>query len=383
MMSLAIGINLLPVFLTNLSSTFDGSAGLSKEELGRLGGICFSGLVLGILVAGPLADRCGPKLFTIVGNGAIAVSLAGMAMAPNYLWLAIALFILGFGAGILDMILSPVVAALNPEQRSAAMNWLHSFYCVGAVVTILAGTLALNFNFGWRHACLVLIPLPFTLLLIFVFLDFPLLVAETAGQPSRIPLRRLLAEPWFRATLVAIFLGGATELGMAQWLPAFAETTLRFPQWTGGAALLLFSVFMALGRMSLGSLSHRLNPFIAMAWCCVCSVVLFIIGSFSPNRNLALLACILVGFTGSALWPTLLAVAADRFPSGGATMFAALAALGNAGGIFMPWLVGFVGDLAGLRWGLAVSALAPLLLWPLVLHLKTGATTTRSVPAIV
>ena len=52
-------------------------------------------------------------------------------------------------------------------------------------------------------------------------------------------------------------------------------------------------------------------------------------------------------------------------------MFAALAALGNAGGIVMPWVVGWIGDLSSLRWGLAVSALAPLLMLPLVLVLKS------------
>ena len=52
-------------------------------------------------------------------------------------------------------------------------------------------------------------------------------------------------------------------------------------------------------------------------------------------------------------------------------MFAALAAVGNAGGIVMPWVVGWIGDLSSLRWGLAVSALAPLLMLPLVLVLKS------------
>ena len=47
-MSLAIGVNLLPVFLTSLSLTFGGQDGLSQEQLGRLGAISFIGLVLGI-----------------------------------------------------------------------------------------------------------------------------------------------------------------------------------------------------------------------------------------------------------------------------------------------------------------------------------------------
>jgi fucose permease len=79
---------------------------------------------------------------------------------------------------------------------------------------------------------------------------------------------------------------------------------------------------------------------------------------------------VVVGLTGSFLWPTLLAVAADRFPEGGASMFGALAALGNAGGIVMPWLVGWIADRSDLSWGLAVSAVAPAAMVPLVLAMR-------------
>lgn len=269
MMSLSIGLNLLPVFLTTLSTLYGGAAGLSQEQLGRLGALSFSGLVVGVLITGPLADRWGPKVFAQIGNALIGVSLAAAAFAPSYAALGGALFILGLGAGILDMVLSPVVAALNPARRAAAMNWLHSFYCVGAVVTILAGMVALRLGLGWRAACLGLMVLPWGLLLAFAPLRFPALVAEE----QRKSVRELIKEKWFVAALVAIFLGGATELGMAQWLPAYAETELGYPTWMAALSLLLFSVAMALGRMVIGLAGTRLQPFKIMAWGCTLSVL--------------------------------------------------------------------------------------------------------------
>lgn len=366
MMSLAIGLNLLPVFLTTLSVTYGGADGLTQEQLGRLGAISFAGLVVGILITGPLADRWGAKPFAQLGNALIAVGLVAAALAPDYTWLGAALFLFGLGAGVIDMVLSPVVAALNPTRRAAAMNWLHSFYCVGAGVTIIVGTLALQAGFGWRTACLILLPLPVGLLLAFVPLQFPAL--SVAG--GRLKLRTLLRRGWFLFALAGIFLGGATELGMAQWLPAYAETSLGFPAWAGGAALLAFSIAMAAGRMVVGAMGPRWNPFRVMAWGCGTSVLLFLAASFLPVPAFALAACIAVGFTGSCLWPTMLAVTADRYPEGGATMYGALGAFGNMGGICMPWVVGWVADHADLHWGLAVSALAPALMLPLVLGLN-------------
>ena len=87
-------------------------------------------------------------------------------------------------------------------------------------------------------------------------MSFP---ALTTDGGERIPLRSLVRNIWFIGALGAIFLGGATELGMAQWLPAYAETSLGYPQWVGGTALFLFSVAMAVGRMGIGTLSARLD----------------------------------------------------------------------------------------------------------------------------
>src|SRR5246127_5903652 len=84
MMSLASGVNLLPIFLTSFSASFGGANGLSQEQLGRLGAFSFAGLVFGILLAGPLADRWGAKMFAVAGNAVMAGRLLGMSISPDY-----------------------------------------------------------------------------------------------------------------------------------------------------------------------------------------------------------------------------------------------------------------------------------------------------------
>ncbi|WP_442582145.1 MFS transporter [Mesorhizobium sp. ASY16-5R] len=377
MMCLAIGVNLLPVFLTNIGATFGGQQPLSQEELGRLGAVTFAGLVAGIAVTGPLADRFGAKPFVLLANFLMVAGLAGIAMAGDYGALLITVFMLGLGAGMLDMILSPVVAALNPERRTAAMNWLHSYFCVGSVVTVLIGMTALALDIDWRIACVALILFPLGLIAAFAPMQFPALVTEG----GRTPFTALLRRAWFLGALLAIFLGGATELGMAQWLPAYAEISLGFSPVVAASGLLFFSVAMALGRMVVGMLEDQVNPFAVLAVSAATSVILFLLGAFLQNPSLALLACIAAGFSGSSLWPTMLAVAADRYPDGGASMFAVLAAFGNAGGILMPWVVGVVGDMHDLHWGIATSAIAPLLMLPLVGVLFTSLRARRLLDA--
>jgi fucose permease len=374
MMVLAIAVNLLPVFLTAIAVELGKGTPLSAEQLGRVGAVTFTGLVGGILVTGPLADRWGARIFAVGGNVLIALGLLALRWTTDYPMLLGAAFVGGVGAGILDMILSPIVSSLiRGESQTAALNVLHSFYCIGAIMTILAGALALRFSLSWRNLALVLFPMPIVVGIALCLLPMPSLIE--AGR-TRIRTRALVRQRFFLLTMITIFLGGATELGMAYWLPAYAEKSLGYAPWTAALAFLGFSVAMTVGRLGIMLLPKTVGAIPLMLVCCLASTVLFPIASFARNPGLAVAACILVGFTGSCLWPTTLAVAADRYPDGGATMFALLGALGNFGGIFMPWLVGVVADHWGLRWGLATATFCPLLM----LFTLQGLSTLRTTP---
>jgi fucose permease len=168
---------------------------------------------------------------------------------------------------------------------------------------------------------------------------------------------------------------------MAYWLPAYAEKVLKFSQWTAGMGFLGFSVAMAVGRAGVGLLPKNIGPIRLMVACCTASIGLFLLASFAPWNSLALACCVLAGLAASCLWPSTLAVVADQFPNGGATMFAMLAAMGNFGGIFTPWVVGAVADHSSLRYGLSTAALCPLIMIPTLLWL--GARYVgRSTPAV-
>jgi len=307
-----------------------------------------------------LADRWGGKPFSVLGTLLIAVGLGLLGFSPGYSMVLVAVFIMGIGAGILDMVLSPIVAALQPGSRATALNWLHSFYGIGTVVTVLVGTLAFRLEVGWRTISLTLITVPLLVALGFVKVDLPPLIS--GKEDGRTAVRDLCRDSSFLAVNVAIFLGGALELGLAQWLPAYAEISLGFSKWTGSISLLAFSVAMALGRIFAGVIGRRVDPIKLMLNCCWTSVVLFLVACFAPWPTVALAASVAVGLAGSCLWPTTLGVAADRFPRGGASMFGLLAAFGNLGGILMPWLVGVTADRSSLRLGLATSTACPLLM---------------------
>jgi len=370
MIVIAIAVNLPPVYLTTFEQAFGGADGLTKQQLGSIGTMLFVGLVAGLLAGGPLADRFGARAFVLIGNALIAGGLGLMAVAPSYALLLFATCFMGVGAGVLDMILSPIVAALRPQQRTSAMNLLHAFYAIGTILITLFGSLMIRLSmdwaiFDWRNVCLFLIAVPMTVLLGFAMARVPALVGE---QERRTSIFVLLANVSFWAAMFTMMLAGATELGMAQWLPAYAEKALGYEKWTAGQALTAFAVAMAIGRLGGGFISRHIRPIRLLVLCCVLSAALYLVGAFWPERIVALTACVSIGLTVSVLWPTVLGVTADRFPTGGATMFALLAAAGNAGGA-MNLVIGGIADRSNLHVAMGAVAVCPAIMVALLLYL--------------
>ncbi|NLV45145.1 MAG: MFS transporter [Candidatus Hydrogenedentes bacterium] len=356
MICVAIGVNLMPVYLTTFAATFGG---LNEEQLGRIPAFMFAGVVAGILLSGPLADRFGVRFFTVSGMAVAALGLILMSAARGYGALLAAGTVSGLGAGILDMAMSPIVSAVCPDRRTAALNRLHAYYCIGGVGTVLAAAAGLHFGVSWRFVAAIMTLIPLALLIAFAFVPLPPLVHP---DHTREGLRRLLRQPRFLLALAIIALAGATEAGIMQWLPAYSERVLGYGKTTGGAALILFSLGMAGGRMLASHRLNRLGPYALLIFPGAFCIILYLLGSLLTLPLPALSACVLVGLGCSVLWPTSLGNTADRFPRGGASLFAVLAGTGNIGCLAMPWIIGLVAEGRSLRAGLLAGTLAPLLL---------------------
>ena len=148
---------------------------------------------------------------------------------------------------------------------------------------------------------------------------------------------------------------------MGQWLPAYAERELGFARVAGGLSLAGFAVIMAVTRLLAPIADRRIGGHGLMIVSGFGSCLFFVLGATLGHPVLALAACLLVGFCCSALWPTHLGVTADRFPMGGPSMFALIAAFGNLGNIFAPYIEGVVAERSDLSTALLVASIFPFM----------------------
>jgi MFS family permease len=174
--------------------------------------------------------------------------------------------------------------------------------------------------------------------------------------------------------LTMMVCAGASELAVAQWASSFAESALQVDKTTGdllGACG--FAVTMGIARVLYAKFSERIPMKYATMFCsalCICS---YLVIGLSPDPLIALIGCIVCGFSVGIFWPGTFSLATESVKSGGTTMFALLALSGDLGCSTGPSLAGFAAALFGgdLQKGILCAVIFPVTLLCCLFFLKT------------
>lgn len=314
------------------------------------------------------ADRIGYRRCVVASELCSAAGLIGLAFLPELLpnplaGIIASVVIYAVGSGLIEVLGSPIVEACPFEHKEAAMSLLHSFYCWGSVGVILLSTVFFT-AFGidswqWLACAWALVPL----YNVYNFATCPIEPLAEDGKGMKV--RSLLQVPIFWIAILLMVCAGASELSMAQWASAYAESALGLSKAMGDlAGPCTFAVTMGISRVIFGKYGDRLDLMkFMMGSGCLC-LLCYVSASLSGNAVLGLVGCITCGFSVGIMWPGTISICSGRLPAGGTAMFALLAMAGDLGGAFGPGLVGAVTQRAGndLRRGMLVGCLFPLVL---------------------
>jgi len=158
---------------------------------------------------------------------------------------------------------------------------------------------------------------------------------------------------------------GASELSMAQWASAFAESALGLSKTLGDLlGPCLFAITMGISRVIYGRFGDRLDLTKAMLGSGALCLGCYLLASLSASPAVGLAGCVMCGFSVGIMWPGTLSISSRSMPLGGTAMFALLAMAGDLGGAFGPGLVGWATQNAGdnLRAGMLAGCAFPVLL---------------------
>lgn len=368
----AISANFLPL----LYITFQGTYRVSLSQLALLSScFFFTQLVVDFLCA-KIVDRIGYRPCILTAQITSAVGIAGLAFLPDLLpsafaGIMICVIIYAVGSGLIEVLCSPIVEACPFENKSGVMSLLHSFYCWGFAGVILGSTLFFAV-FGiehWRVLALLWALVPLYNIYNFAVCPIEKLVDDGEGMS----MTALLKTKVFWLFLLLMVGAGASEISMAQWASAFAESALHVSKTAGDLiGPCGFAVCMGCSRVLYGKYSEKVDLTMFMTASGFLCFGCYLLAGLSGIPVFGLIGCALCGFSVGIMWPGSISISSRILPKGGTALFAMLALAGDLGGAIGPSVVGTVSQHFGnnLQAGVLAGFFFPLLLVVCVLLLK-------------
>ncbi len=341
--SMSIVGNLSPLLFLIFRDIYD----ISYSQLGLLVLINYSTQLMVDLIFSffshkfniPLTVKCIPY---ITVTGLCLFAGAPILFSGNvYVGLLLGTVIFSAAAGLGEVLISPVIAAIPAENPDREMSKLHSVYAWGVVAVVVFATLFLQV-FGkecWQILSLICCVVPVAGCFLFAKAKIPPM--ETPERVSGTVKYLKRGVLWI--CFLAIFLGGAAECTMAQWCSGYIEQALGIPKvWGDLCGVAMFSVMLGLGRTLYAKYGKKLLDILTLS--AVGAFVCYLLAVFAPFPIIGLLACALTGFSVAMLWPGNLVLASERIPDGGVFLFAMMAAGGDLGASVVPQAVGILTD---------------------------------------
>ena len=231
----------------------------------------FTQLIVDLFCA-KFVDKIGYRICIVTSEACSAIGLVGLAFLPGILpnpfaGIIISVIIYAIGSGLIEVLCSPIIEACPFDNKEATMSLLHSFYCWGAVGTILVSTIFFAV-FGidsWKWLAVLLALIPTVNIYNFATCPVEYLVDENEGMS----ISALFKTPLFWIAIILMVCSGASELSMAQWASAYAEAALGLSKTMGDLlGPCLFAVSM--GRKSRSVKVHAWFRCIMRSMLCSC-----------------------------------------------------------------------------------------------------------------
>ena len=348
---------LLPSMVRSIEATF----GQTDAGIGTWFLVNSLAYATGSFGGGFLTERLGRHVVLSVAVLLLVVGLGMLGTVPSWALVLLAAVPLGFGGGAIDGGANGLFLDLYPASRGRALNLLHLCFGLGALASpLLAGRLV-EAGVPWQAVFLgtAVVAIPVGLLLAVV--EMPSGRHERVAGAAR--ARLTLAWPMVGlAMAIACYVGA--ELGVSNWLVRFLD---QASVGLATSALSLFWGALALGRLASARWSDRFDHARFAAVAAFGSAAALVAAIGIPSLELSILLFAVAGFAFGPVYPLIMAVAGDRYPTRSAGVSGFLSGCAVVGSVLYPPLMGFMSVTIGLAAAMSGAAVlaftAGIVLW--------------------
>lgn len=322
--------------------------GLPLASAGLLGAVGSIGTVASALLSYRLINRFGTAKVTLVSVLMTSLALFGYSISSTLSALMLCAIPLGLGAGSVDSALNNYVA-LHYEARH--MNWLHSFWGLGATSgpMVMALVLSLNMSYraGYRTLAALQMLLAFALLASIPLFERPKQHNDTVHKSSKAKGIKHKALPF---ALLGFFLYCALEVSTGLWAVSYLVEVKGLAATQAALYGSFFFLGITGGRILSGFVSMQLsNTKLIYIGLALCLVALFLL-CISP-LSFAGYSLLVLGLGCAPVFPSMIHETPRRFSIESSQRIIGLQmASAYVGSTLTPPLFGLLGSAIGLQW---------------------------------
>jgi len=296
---------MLGTILPDLSARFQ----LTPKQNGTIAFMQALGLIIASVGVGPLIDNEGKKAGLVLGLALITLALFLLPKSTGFGSVSAYLFLLGLGGGIIVTGANALASDVSETSRGTTLNLLNLFFGLGGLATPFISANLLNRNSV--RLCYLVAALTAVTLVIHIVTPMP----GPAGGLGFVlsDVNSVLAKPALFLLALLLFLYVACEVGVWNWL-AQHLIAQGLPE---SRALNILSLGFALGLL-IGRVvvSQILRTVPAETVTLAAAVLMAVTTLWMPRTTTpgsAGVAVFLAGIAMAPVFPTVLAMVADRF----------------------------------------------------------------------
>lgn len=325
--------------------------------------------------AGMLVEKYKEKSIMLL---AYVVAFAGallFSMFPHYLIFLISLFLMGTGMAMLQVAINPLLRVSGGEEHFAFNSVMAQLIFGGAsfiapmflayLITSLGqkpDTNTVKFIFSglvpetlpWTSFYWVFALITLLMVITILFSKFPAVERKDDEKAGTWETHKKL----FKQKVVILFFIGifayvGTEQGVSYWLSKFLYTYHNYDPLTVGASIVgWFWGMMSIGCL-IGLILLKLFDSRGILSVAVISAAIFLSLALFGSDKIALYAFPMVGFSLSVMWSIVFSLALNSIESHHGS-FAGILCTAIIGGAIVQIIIGWLGDMFGLRTGMFV-----------------------------
>jgi MFS family permease len=281
----------------------------------------------------------------------VTVGLAAFALARGFGAAAAAALLVGLGGGWLNTASNALVSDVFPDDRGRMLNLLGTFFGIGALFVPLVVVLGFD-ALSVTGILAIFAAVAGATTVMCAALPFP--PAHEGTAFSFAGVLNAARSPGVLLLAILLLFETGNEAALSGWTSAYVGV-MGWSPWVATLVLFGYWVVAILGRAA----SARVQALIGKAPLVVGSSVVVVAGCVillaAATSLPGLVAGAWIAALGlAAIFPTMLAIAGDRYHRFAGTVFGLLFTVGNLGSIAFPWAMGHISQSAGVRASMVV-----------------------------